>query len=111
MPKVSIVDQLAQINVKPEQIKYVGISHYHADHTGQVASFPGATVLIGKGDWDGITAPKPKVGPTWRRSRTRSAAAASWRRCRVTRMCLAMARSSSSTRPAIRRGITACWCN
>ena len=54
-PKVSIVDQLAQINVKPEQIKYVGISHYHADHTGQVASFPGATVLIGKGDWDGIT--------------------------------------------------------
>ena len=43
-PKVSIVDQLAQINVKPEQIKYVGISHYHADHTGQVASFPGATL-------------------------------------------------------------------
>ena len=32
-PKVSIVDQLAQINVKPEQIKFVGISHYHADHT------------------------------------------------------------------------------
>jgi N-acyl homoserine lactone hydrolase len=61
-PKVSIVDQLAQINVKPEQIKYVGISHYHADHTGQVASFPGATVLIGKGDWDGITAPTPNVG-------------------------------------------------
>ncbi len=61
-PKVSIVDQLAQINVKPEQIKYVGISHYHADHTGQVASFPGATVLIGKGDWDGITAAKPNVG-------------------------------------------------
>lgn len=61
-PKVSIVDQLAQINVRPEQIKYVGISHYHADHTGQVASFPGATLLIGKGDWDGITAPTPNVG-------------------------------------------------
>jgi N-acyl homoserine lactone hydrolase len=61
-PKVSIVDQLAQINIKPEQIKYVGISHYHADHTGQIASFPGATVLIGKGDWDGITAPKPNQG-------------------------------------------------
>ena len=39
-PKVSMVDQLAKIDVKPEQIKYVGISHYHADHTGQVASFP-----------------------------------------------------------------------
>lgn len=61
-PKVTIVDQLAQINIKPEQIKYVGISHYHADHTGQVASFPGATLLIGKGDWDGITAPTPNAG-------------------------------------------------
>ena len=61
-PKVSIVDQLAQINVKPEQIKFVGISHYHADHTGQVASFPGATVLIGKGDWDSISSPKPIPG-------------------------------------------------
>src|SRR5690349_4343055 len=35
-PKESIVDQLAKLNVKPEQIKFVGISHYHADHTGQV---------------------------------------------------------------------------
>ena len=61
-PKVSLVDQLAQINIKPEQIKYMGISHYHADHTGQAASFPSATLLIGKGDWDGITAPKPNVG-------------------------------------------------
>jgi N-acyl homoserine lactone hydrolase len=58
-PKVSVVDQLAQINVKPDQIKYVGISHYHADHTGQLASFPGSTVIIGKGDWDGITATPP----------------------------------------------------
>ena len=40
-PKVSVVDQLAKLDVKPEQIKYVGISHYHQDHTGQVASFPG----------------------------------------------------------------------
>jgi len=59
---VSVVDQLAQLNVKPEQIKYVGISHFHADHTGQVGSFPKATLLIGKGDWDGITAPTPAVG-------------------------------------------------
>jgi len=56
---VSLVDLLAQIAIKPEQIKYVGISHYHADHTGQVSSFPKATLLIGKGDWDAITSPKP----------------------------------------------------
>jgi glyoxylase-like metal-dependent hydrolase (beta-lactamase superfamily II) len=38
-PKVSLVDLLAKVDVKPDQIKYVGISHYHADHTGQIASF------------------------------------------------------------------------
>src|ERR1700712_5184660 len=61
-PKVSLVDQLAQLNLTPDQIKYVGISHFHADHTGQVASFPKATVLIGKGDWDAISAPTPAQG-------------------------------------------------
>src|SRR4030081_1005542 len=61
-PKVSLVDLLAKIDVKPEQIKFVGISHYHADHTGQVASFPKSTVLIGQGDWDAITSPKPAQG-------------------------------------------------
>lgn len=61
-PKVSLVDYLAKIDVKPDQIKYVGISHYHADHTGQVASFPKATVLIGKADWDAISSPKPGQG-------------------------------------------------
>src|ERR1700730_15107916 len=57
-PKVSLVDQLAQLKLKPEQIKYVGISHYHGDHVGQVASFPKSTLLIGKGDWDVLTDPK-----------------------------------------------------
>ena len=61
-PKVSIVDQLAQLNLKPEQIKFIGISHFHADHTGQLPSFPGAMVMIGKGDWDGITATPPMPG-------------------------------------------------
>jgi N-acyl homoserine lactone hydrolase len=58
-PKVSLVDQLAKAGLKPEQIRYVGISHYHGDHVGQVASFPKSTLLIGKGDWDVLTSPKP----------------------------------------------------
>ncbi len=61
-PKVSLVDQLAQLNLKPEQITFVGISHYHGDHIGQVASFPKSTLLIGKGDWDELTSPKPREG-------------------------------------------------
>ncbi len=58
-PKVSLVDQLAKAGLKPDQIKYVGISHYHGDHVGQVGSFPKATLLIGKGDWDVLTSAKP----------------------------------------------------
>jgi len=61
-PKVGIVERLAEVKVKPEQVKYVGISHFHADHTGQLSPFANATLLIGKGDWDGITAPTPMQG-------------------------------------------------
>jgi glyoxylase-like metal-dependent hydrolase (beta-lactamase superfamily II) len=61
-PKVSLVDQLAQLKVTPDQIKYVGISHYHGDHIGQAASFPKATLLIGKGDWDELNSAKPREG-------------------------------------------------
>jgi N-acyl homoserine lactone hydrolase len=61
-PKVSIVDQLKQLSLTADQMKYIGISHYHGDHIGQVGLFPKATLLIGKGDWDALTAPKPAPG-------------------------------------------------
>jgi N-acyl homoserine lactone hydrolase len=50
--KVPLPELLGKLELKPEQIKYVGISHYHGDHIGQVASLPKRTLLIGKGDWD-----------------------------------------------------------
>jgi glyoxylase-like metal-dependent hydrolase (beta-lactamase superfamily II) len=46
----SLVDQLAQLNVKPEQIETIGISHWHFDHTGQARHFPQAKLLMGRGD-------------------------------------------------------------
>jgi len=61
-PKVGIVDRLKEVNVTPDQVKFVGISHFHADHTGQLAPFTNATLLIGKGDWDGVTATPPMQG-------------------------------------------------
>jgi N-acyl homoserine lactone hydrolase len=61
-PKLTIVDQLAQLKVKPDQVKFVGISHYHADHTGQLPAFEASTLLIGKGDWDGVNAIPPNPG-------------------------------------------------
>ncbi|HEY7393984.1 MAG TPA: N-acyl homoserine lactonase family protein, partial [Gemmatimonadaceae bacterium] len=57
-PKTSLVDLLAQLKVTPAQVKFVGISHYHGDHTGQVSAFPQSTLLIGQGDWDVVSGPK-----------------------------------------------------
>ena len=62
-PKTTLVEQLAKLNLKPEQVKFVGISHHHPDHTGQAASFTNATLLIGKGDWDVITGPPNPSAP------------------------------------------------
>jgi glyoxylase-like metal-dependent hydrolase (beta-lactamase superfamily II) len=50
--KERLVDQLARIGVRPGDVNFVAISHYHDDHTGQAADFPGATLLMGSGDWD-----------------------------------------------------------
>src|SRR4029077_9642162 len=35
-PKVGILDPLKELKVTPEQVKYVGISPFHGDHTGQL---------------------------------------------------------------------------
>lgn len=48
--RTRIRDQLAQINVRPEQIEFLGISHYHLDHIGQAADFPHARLVIGASD-------------------------------------------------------------
>jgi glyoxylase-like metal-dependent hydrolase (beta-lactamase superfamily II) len=61
-PKTSVIDQLAHLQIKPEQVRYIGISHYHPDHSGQAATLPQATLLIGQGDWDVLTSPRPLPG-------------------------------------------------
>lgn len=61
-PKASLVEQLARIGVKPDAIDYVGISHHHSDHTGQLAAFPASTLLIGQGDWDMTRSAEPPAG-------------------------------------------------
>lgn len=55
----SIPDRLKALGLTPAQITHVGISHHHADHSGGAKDFPGAELLIGKGDWDAVKAMKP----------------------------------------------------
>jgi N-acyl homoserine lactone hydrolase len=51
---LTVVDQLRQIGVRPDQVNFVGISHRHDDHTGQAADFPKATLLIGAEDFETV---------------------------------------------------------
>lgn len=55
----SLVEQLAELGIKPEDIDVIGISHFHFDHIGQLADFPAAKLHIGKRDWDLVSQSQP----------------------------------------------------
>lgn len=58
----TLVDQLKQIKIKPEDIDIVGISHYHSDHIGQAIKFPKAKLMIGAGDLEVLRQNPPPSG-------------------------------------------------
>ena len=45
-PDVAIDAQLQKIGLKPDDIKYVVVSHMHLDHGGNVAKFPNSTIVL-----------------------------------------------------------------
>jgi glyoxylase-like metal-dependent hydrolase (beta-lactamase superfamily II) len=49
--------QLAEIGVKPSDIRYVAVSHTHGDHVGNVDLFPESLLLIQKAELDWAFAP------------------------------------------------------
>ncbi len=61
----TVVEQLADGGLKPADVDVLGISHSHADHTGQAALFPAARLIIGKADFDGVKDKDDPFGP-WR---------------------------------------------
>jgi glyoxylase-like metal-dependent hydrolase (beta-lactamase superfamily II) len=61
----TLLSALAAIDVKPSDIHYVAISHWHPDHTGNIDEFPDATVVMQKADWDyALTLPQKPFGPS-----------------------------------------------
>lgn len=50
----TVLEQLGTLGVDPAKIKYVGVSHNHFDHVGQLSDFAQSTLLIGKSDWDAV---------------------------------------------------------
>jgi glyoxylase-like metal-dependent hydrolase (beta-lactamase superfamily II) len=49
--------QLAELNLKPQDVTYVAVSHTHGDHVGNVDMFPTSTLLIQKAEIDWAFAP------------------------------------------------------
>jgi N-acyl homoserine lactone hydrolase len=48
----TLLAALAALGVKPADVRYVAISHWHPDHSGNVDEFPDATVIMQKPEWD-----------------------------------------------------------
>ena len=53
----TLAAQLAELDVKPDDIALVAVSHTHPDHVGNVDHFPAATLLIQKAEFDWAFAP------------------------------------------------------
>lgn len=48
----TLAPQLKSIGITPADIKYIGISHNHADHTGNIHMFPNSIVLIQRREYE-----------------------------------------------------------
>jgi N-acyl homoserine lactone hydrolase len=51
----TLASQLAELNVKPSDIKFVAVSHAHPDHIGNITMFPQSMVLVQKSEYDSPT--------------------------------------------------------
>jgi N-acyl homoserine lactone hydrolase len=51
-PAQTMTSQLKLVGIAPDDVKLVGISHNHADHTGNVSLFKNATVLIQRMEYE-----------------------------------------------------------
>src|SRR5215472_10802509 len=55
-----LLPQLAAIGYTPADITYLGLSHYHSDHTANANAFAGSTWLVHKTERDFMFAEKPQ---------------------------------------------------
>ena len=53
----SLIDQLAEIGLKPGDIGRVAISHTHGDHIGNVGLFPNSAIMMQRAEYSWIHSP------------------------------------------------------
>jgi N-acyl homoserine lactone hydrolase len=59
--KRTLKDQLAEIGYAPKDITFLGLSHYHSDHTANANAFKEATWLVRKEERDAMFADPPSA--------------------------------------------------
>ena len=64
--KRTLLDQLAEIGYAPKDINYLGLSHYHFDHTANANEFKDAIWLVRKEEREAMFGEKPPgiTGPS-----------------------------------------------
>lgn len=55
--KKTLASQYQAVGVAPGAVNYLGLSHLHGDHIGNVALFSGATLLMQKEEYDSAFGP------------------------------------------------------
>ena len=58
--KNPLADQLKEIAVKPSDIDYLGISHFHSDHTGNANLFNQSSLIMQQEEFDAAFGDKPE---------------------------------------------------
>jgi N-acyl homoserine lactone hydrolase len=61
--KKTLVSQLAALDLKPSDIRYLALSHSHPDHVGNLNLFPQATLVVQKAEYDWV---QPFGGPRFK---------------------------------------------
>jgi glyoxylase-like metal-dependent hydrolase (beta-lactamase superfamily II) len=59
MPK-TLVAQLAEIGVKPTDVRLIAFSHFHPDHAGNANLFPNALLFIQETEYEALFGPAPQ---------------------------------------------------
>ena len=59
----TLASQLAELGLKPADIRYLALSHSHPDHVGNLNLFPQATLVVQKTEYDWV---QPFGGPRFK---------------------------------------------
>jgi glyoxylase-like metal-dependent hydrolase (beta-lactamase superfamily II) len=58
-PEQAIVAQLRKLGIEARDIKVVIMTHLHLDHASAISDFTDATYVLGQGEWEAFTEPRP----------------------------------------------------